>query len=340
MSGRLDQVLKSRMAEALNDLDVLPFDVVWRIFQLAGLDTERQFVHVSRQYRETIVAYADPEGPDSVDAQRAIGFVNPRLLRRAAVVKVDLQSCTRYGEWLEFSGQVDAAMEWYERAAQGGESQAEFRIGLLLEMGYSRHPTDPETSLRSYITAAGHGHPRALWSLGKYYHVGKGGLRRIPSKAIEYYTKAHNAGDSRGSCALGFCHEFGIGFRENPRRAVELYRKSAETGDPEGQFNLAVCYETGTGLEKNRGEAMLWYKRAASQGRQEAQFMLGFAHERGFDGIPDAPQAIHWYNLSIRGLSGSRTPPSDLPSARKAAMESATQRLVVQWTEDRPRVIS
>jgi TPR repeat protein len=50
-------------------------------------------------------------------------------------------------------------------------------------------------------------------------------------------------------------YEYGEGVEKNHEKAVEWYRKSAEQGNSDGQWRLGTMYEYGDGVEKDLEKA-------------------------------------------------------------------------------------
>ncbi len=69
---------------------------------------------------------------------------------------------------------------------------------------------------------------------------------------------------------MGRCHEEGFGVVESHIRAVHWFRKAAEKGDTDAQYNLGFCYDNGKGVAKDQTEAVKWYRKAAKQGNNKA----------------------------------------------------------------------
>ena len=57
-------------------------------------------------------------------------------------------------------------------------------------------------------------------------------------------------------------------------KAVYWYQKAAEAGDSGAQNNLAICYEEGAGVEKNLETAIAYYRKAAKLGDKFAKEKL------------------------------------------------------------------
>ena len=64
------------------------------------------------------------------------------------------------------------------------------------------------------------------------------------------------------------------GPQQSDTKAVEWFTKAAERGQTAAMTNLAMCYMSGRGTEKDRGQARYWLDEAASKGNQQAKEML------------------------------------------------------------------
>ena len=97
-------------------------------------------------------------------------------------------------------------------------------------------------------------------------------------KAIEWYGRAAENGNSDAECDLGYCYQFGKGVQMNLNKAIELYEKSANQGNMYAQCNLGVCYEEGIGVSTDEVKARKLYKAAANQGHPGAQYKLALGY--------------------------------------------------------------
>ena len=123
-----------------------------------------------------------------------------------------------------------------------------------------------------YRRAAEMGDPQGMYKLGVYYNLGKGGLTKDGAKAVEWHQKAAEAGETRAMWSLGVYYEFGQeGLTMDKAKAVEWYQKAAEAGNATAMNNLGSCYEYGQGgLTKDEAKAVEWYQKAAEAGSSGA----------------------------------------------------------------------
>lgn len=126
------------------------------------------------------------------------------------------------------------AVKWLTRAAEQGDSLAQFHLAECYEKGTGVKQSDKEALFR-YKRAAESECPLA-WAV----------------------------------CKAGEFYEFGRGTDRDEARAAELYRKAAELGDTAGMYNLGRCYEEGIGVEKDLGRAIEWYEAASNEGDEQA----------------------------------------------------------------------
>ncbi|HEY7979523.1 MAG TPA: hypothetical protein VID67_15135 [Rhizomicrobium sp.] len=122
---------------------------------------------------------------------------------------------------------------WLERAANGGDAMAAYRLGTLYERGHGV-PTNAKKAVELYGIAAKQGNRKAMHNL-----------------------------------AVAFAE--GSGVPKNLQQASEWFTRAAEMGLSDSQFNLAVLYERGMGVKQSLTEAFKWYSIAATSGDSESK---------------------------------------------------------------------
>lgn len=121
-----------------------------------------------------------------------------------------------------------AAMRWYFKAANDGDANAQFLLGLKYERGVDL-PADSAKAVRWYGKAAKQGHAEAQFMLASLYARGDGVPTDMP-------------------------------------QSVDLYRKAAVQGLSAAQYNLGVAYLNGSGISPNPELALAWVSIAAEAG--------------------------------------------------------------------------
>ena len=158
-------------------------------------------------------------------------------------------------------------MYWYQKAAEAGNSDAQFNLALCYERGH--------------------------------------GVEQDFSKAVYWYQKAAEAGNSDAQFNLALCYERGHGVEQDFSKAVYWYQKAAEAGNSDAQFNLALCYDKGEGVEKDSSKAVYWYQKAAKAGNSDAQNNLALCYYSGEGVEQDFSKAVYWYQKAAEAGNSS-----------------------------------
>ena len=90
-------------------------------------------------------------------------------------------------------------------------------------------------------------------------------------ESLKWYALAGIDINGTDLCHIGYAYDVGSGIRINKSKAVEFYRKAAEKGDSEAQYYLGRCFENGSGVTRNLDLARYWYGKAAIQGNSLAR---------------------------------------------------------------------
>ena len=106
------------------------------------------------------------------------------------------------------------------------------------------------------------------------YMYGLYGVAASYETAVEYYTKAAQAGNVTAQTRLADCYFDGLGVAQNYSEAVKWYPKAARHGDAYAKTFLAICYQNGNGVEADMETALELYEEAARAGDALAQFNL------------------------------------------------------------------
>lgn len=125
------------------------------------------------------------------------------------------------------------AVEYYEKAAQGGMEDALVDLGYVYCSGRYMEP-DYEKGLECYRRAADMGNTTALGNLGMSYLTGRG-VEQDEQKGFEYFLKA------------------------------------AQGGHPDAMHQVAVLYRDGVGTAPDEEKSRYWEERAKIQEQQDKE---------------------------------------------------------------------
>lgn len=118
-------------------------------------------------------------------------------------------------------------------------------------------------------------------------------------KAVNYFFKLAEEGDTNSKYYLGICYRRGLSIEEEPKEAFKWFMRAAEEGHANAQYEVAnsyscLVYMDNSGVEPDQKEAFNWYKKSAEQGHSDAQFSLASCYQFG-DGVEeDSDEASKW----------------------------------------------
>lgn len=185
----------------------------------------------------------------------------------------------------------------YKQAAEQGNAEAQFNLGLLYEKGDGVEQNWKE-AVNWYRKAAMQNHSYAEFNLGVCYENGIGVVQDF-EEAIKWFRKAAEQGIPNAQCMLGFCYQNGWGVERNNALALYWYLKAAEQEYPEAQCKLGSYYEEGLVVGQSYKESVKWYLKAAEQGIPEAQFRLCVCYVNGWGVEQDFEKAWDWYEKAF-----------------------------------------
>ena len=173
------------------------------------------------------------------------------------------------------------AYKWYERAASSGEAPAALvRLALLCVM----NPDIPllrENAAKWAAKGAASGSVDAQNILGKIHALGFG-VSKDAKKAVEWFTRAAEAGSELG--ILNLVHVYREGFGDvapAPELTVKWAMRGLELNFPTAKYVLSRMYRAGTFLERDAARAERLEAELGPEGLAEAMGLVAVV-EREF----------------------------------------------------------
>ena len=146
-----------------------------------------------------------------------------------------------------------------------------------------------------YEKATESGNTNAMKNLGHMYFDAIG-VKGDTAKSVEWYKKAADAGDSGAIYAMGWLCRYGS--INNPEKALEWFLKSAAAGYAGAMTEIGDLYKDGSGVTQDYTEAMRWYRKASKAGDSGAMAKIGMMYMTGLGEEKNIDKAIEWYTKS------------------------------------------
>ncbi len=161
-----------------------------------------------------------------------------------------------------------------------------------------------EEAFALMVAEAEKGNANAMLTLGTMYERGIGAGRNF-TNALEWYTKAANAGLAEGYYNVGVCYEVGMGTAADAGKAFGNFEKSAELGLNQGLYKLAGFYFNGIATDKNEPWGVELLGRAADAGHSQALNDLGAISFEGTHGqAKDLEKAFSYFTRAAEMGNG------------------------------------
>jgi TPR repeat protein len=222
---------------------------------------------------------------------------------------------------LALAAPAAAQTEDLRKAAEAGNAEAQFTLGVAYMNGERGLAKDERQAVVWVRKAAQQGHAKAQHAAGAAAFNGWGGA--LDQKEAErWWQAAAQQGYAPSTVALAGLYERGV-----PQRmadAIRLLEQAAAAGYSQAQVNLGNHYFTGNGVEKNpRMAEELWLK-AAAQNSGRAMFNLGTLYEGNALGRTDLARAESWFAKAA--AAGERGAEERAAALRQMRSEGRTEK--------------
>lgn len=222
---------------------------------------------------------------DPADAR----IVDPDTRARLATAYCDNWDGTAKGrdKTKEKSNRHPEVMDYLTAAAQAGQPQAQFNLGMAyMAAGYCAAAVTPDirAGLGWLRKAADGGILQAQVVIAQAAYYRTPGANVDADEGFERLQRAAVAGSPGAAVLLGQYYENGVGSEVNPAAAARWYGRAVEQDEPEAFSLLANLYLKGQGVEQNNGQAAELLRRGALLGDPASAGILAYAYLNG-DGV-------------------------------------------------------
>ena len=202
-------------------------------------------------------------------------------------------------EGVEEAEAVDIAITWFEKAAELGVPNGWTDIGLLYA--------------HSSIPGGG---------------TAYGNVEFDMEKAVEYYKKGFDEGDSKAARYIALVYHNGDGIEQNYEEAAKWFEIAADRGDTTAFWYLGDYYYNGTGVEQDYAKAIELYLVPAESakptppGVKQSRYALGTMYEDGVGVEQNLDTAIEWY---LRSAEANYEPALEALERLGVSIEAETE---------------
>lgn len=181
-------------------------------------------------------------------------------------------------------GNYGAAVKELNVLGEAGNISAQIMLGALYNKG-GAVPQDDRKAAEWFEKAANQGNAEAQYQLG-YLHENSR-LPRNYKVAADWYHKAAQQGSAKAQARLGAFYSSGTGVTQNINESLLWTGKAAFQGNADAQLLIGLMYELGKGVPQNSKMAMGWLMKAAAQNQPEALLLLANMYKDGESGTKD-----------------------------------------------------
>ena len=200
------------------------------------------------------------------------------------------------------------AFDYYQKVSEGQEplyiASAMHHMAYMYENGLGVEQ-DYTKAMEWYNKEAELGNSSAMNNIGWLYENGLG-VEQDYAKAMEWYEKAAELGNIDGTYNIGLLYYKGEGVEQDYAKAMEWWEKAVESGDAQAANDIGMLYYRGMGVEQDYVKAMEWWEKAAELGDAHAMYNIGWLYESGLGVEQDSAKAKEWYDKAAEaGYDGN-----------------------------------
>jgi TPR repeat protein/tRNA A-37 threonylcarbamoyl transferase component Bud32 len=188
----------------------------------------------------------------------------------------------------------DAALAWYEQLAATGDRGAMVQAGLLYSN--DRNPEGNRKALDYFTKAADAGDPEGNYYAGESLYDPKPGVLRDEVKALKYLGEAEFLGEPRSMNLLGL-HYRKLHRYEEARHFLE---EGVRAGSPVAMANLGLMYMNGEQMTRDPKKGAELFRQAAELGDDSGMYRYGQCFFYGVGMPHDLLVANDWFRKAAR----------------------------------------
>jgi hypothetical protein len=201
------------------------------------------------------------------------------------------------------------SIEDIKKAAEGGDAEAQYLLGLAYNSGEGV-TEDPERTAYWLRRSATRGFSRAQFAFGQRLYWGWGGLKPDKKEGFEWWLVAAENGNASAMLAIGETYLYGREGvpGEDLAQAEKYYNQALLLGNLEAETNLGFLYgmkatkaqKAGAtkSFEQASEKKLAYFQSAAQKGSSSGMYQLAYMYRFGDYVKVDLQKAIEWYTKS------------------------------------------
>lgn len=158
---------------------------------------------------------------------------------------------------------------------------------------------DITKAIQFYKKASELGDSKAQYRLGRIYYEGKFVEQNI-KKSIFYFNSSANAKNVDSQCCLGYIYYIGENVPKDIKNAIHYFIMAAENSSQIARFYLGIIYYKGTDVKQDMSLAIRFFKDAGNLNDSYAKINLGIIYKNGEGIKPNIVQSIEYFDEAIR----------------------------------------
>lgn len=218
----------------------------------------------------------------------------------AGIVRAQLLAADHYQRGIGVPTDDTSAFGWLKRAADAGDAEANYRIGVAYLEGRGTDASVAD-ALAAFEVSSSNYNPRGSAALGYMMELGLGIDVDVEGARSLYYS-----GESAHIPAA--LHNLArLSETDDPERARQRYEEAAKGGSLVAAVNLAMMMIEGAGGPQDFASALTWTRKAADGGNAAGLNNLGRMYELGLGVDADENEARRLYGEAAAlgyGLAG------------------------------------
>ena len=201
-----------------------------------------------------------------------------------------------YEQGLGVQPSTSEAARWFALAAQAGDAQGMFELGLMRMKGEGMK-ADRAGAKDMFLRAASLDHPGAQFYLG-VMALQNNGVVPDYKTAATYFERSAALGNVEAQYAMAIIYRNGTGRPKDDAKAAALMKQAADNDNTAAEVEYGIMLFNGVGTDKDEAAAARYFIKAAGHNNPVAQDRAARLYVTGRGIKKDVVEGMKWHMLS------------------------------------------